>query len=57
MKLAMALECKKKEGIQENRMAIAVDMLKDNMPKEKIVKYTKLPLDVINELAKKYNLI
>ncbi len=49
MKLDMALE----KQSQETRMAIAVDMLKDNIPKEKIVKYTKLSLEIINELAKK----
>ncbi len=61
MKLSMALEKKRQEGFQEGsqkmQITVALDMLKDNIPKEKIVKYSKLPLDVVDELAKKHNLI
>jgi len=55
MTLAMELERKKQEGIQEGLELTAIAMLKDNISKDTIAKYTHLSLDTINKLAQKSN--
>lgn len=40
------------EGITEGRTETALDMLRDNEPMEKIIKYSHLPKERILELAK-----
>ena len=39
------------EGLDEARTTTALDMLRDNEPIEKIIKYSHLPLERIEELA------
>ena len=41
----------KKEGMNENKIANARNMLEDNLPIEKISQYTGLPMEKIEELA------
>ena len=41
------------EGREEERISIALNMLKDGLPFDQIQKFTKLTLDKIKELAKK----
>ena len=43
----------KAEGKLESQIASAENMLKDNLPFEKIAEYTGLPLERVEELAKK----
>lgn len=56
MTLAMELERKKQEGIQEGIRLTALEMLKDNLSKQVIAKYTNLSIDEINTLAKIHHL-
>lgn len=41
----------REEGRMEERTSTAIDMLRDNEPMEKIVKYSHLPEERIKELA------
>ena len=43
-------------GMQQKAIETAKNMLKDNIPKNAIMKYTRLPTEVIEQLAKKTNL-
>ena len=44
------------QGIQQTKIETAKNMLKDNIPKNAIMKYTRLPTEVIEQLAKETNL-
>ena len=43
-------------GMQQKAIETAKNMLKDNIPKNAIIKYTRLPTEVIEQLAKEINL-
>ena len=51
----LAAESGIKQGIAQNRREVALDMLKDNEPMEKIIKYSKLALKDIEEIKKNLN--
>ena len=40
------------QGIQQKAIETAKNMLKDNIPQNAIIKYTGLPTEVIEQLAK-----
>ena len=44
------------QGMQQKAIETAKNMLKDNIPKNAIMKYTRLPTEVIEQLAKETNL-
>ena len=44
------------QGMQQRAIETAKNMLKDNIPKNAIMKYTRLPTEVIEQLAKETNL-
>ena len=44
------------QGMQQKAIETAKNMLKDNIPKNAIIKYTRLPTEVIEQLAKETNL-
>ena len=50
----MTLEMKMREayddGKEESRIEIALEMLKDSVPIDRIIRYTKLPKERIEEL-------
>ncbi len=52
MKMQEARNDGKEEGLIESSTQTALDMLRDNEPIEKIIKYSRLPLERIQELAK-----
>lgn len=51
----MTLEMKMREayddGKEESRIEIALEMLKDSVPIDRIIRYAKLPKERIEELA------
>lgn len=46
----------KTTGRAEGKLEDALEMLKDGIPFEKIAKYTKLPMQSIEDLAKQHKL-
>ncbi len=52
MKMQEARNDGKEEGLIESSTQTALDMLRDNEPIEKIIKYSRLPLERIQKLAK-----
>lgn len=47
----------RKEGRTEGKLELALELLKDGMALDKVAKYSKLSLSIIEELAKKNKLI
>ena len=47
----------KAEGRTEGKLELALELLKDGMALDKVAKYSKLSLSIIEELAKKNKLI
>ena len=47
----------KKEGRTEGKLELALELLKDGMSLEKVAKYSKLSLSMIEKLAKQNKLI
>ena len=45
------------EGRTEGKLELALELLKDGMALDKVAKYSKLSLTIIEELAKKNKLI
>lgn len=57
MTLALEIEKEKKKAVEERNFAAAIEMLKDNLPVEKVAKYTSLTIDQIKEIGKKNALL
>ncbi len=57
MTLALEIEKEKKNRKPEGNIETAIEMLKDNLPVEKIAKYTSLTVDQIKEIGKKNALL
>ena len=47
----------REEGRREGKLEFALELLKDGMALDKVVKYSKLSLSIIKELAKQNKLI
>lgn len=47
----------KKEGKKEGKLEFALELLKDGMSLEKVAKYSKLSLSMIEKMAKQNKLI
>ena len=52
MTFEMKMQEAREDGREEMAIDMALDMLRDNKPIEEIAKYTKLPKERIQELAK-----
>ena len=57
MTLALEIEKAKKKAIEEHVFSEVIEMLKDNLPVEKVAKYTSLTIDQIKEIGKKNALL
>lgn len=57
MTLAMEIEKAKKKAVEEHVLSQVVEMLKDNLPVEKIAKYTSLSIEQIRAIGKQHALI
>ena len=51
------LEQGRKQGREQGRIEIALEMLKDKMDLDKIVRYSRLPMDKILSLGKQHKLL
>ena len=47
----------REEGREQGRIEIALEMLKDKMDLDKIVRYSRLPMDKILSLGKQHKLL
>ena len=47
----------REEGREENREEVLLNMLRDNMPIEKITQYLNLTKEKVEAIGRKYNLI
>ena len=55
--LEQGLEQGRKQGREQGRIEIALEMLKDKMDLDKIVRYSRLPMDKILSLGKQHKLL
>lgn len=57
MTLAMEIERAKKKAIEEIVLSQVIEMLKDNLPVERIAKYTSLSIEQIQAIGKRHALV
>ena len=57
MTLAMEIEKAKEKAVEEHVLSQVAEMLKDNLPVEKIAKYTSLSIEQIQAIGKQHTLI
>ena len=55
--ISIGLEKGRGEGREENREEVLLNMLRDNMPIEKITQYLNLTKEKVEAIGRKYNLI
>ena len=57
MTLVMEIEKAKEKAVEEHVLSQVAEMLKDNLPVEKIAKYTSLSIEQIQAIGKQHTLI
>lgn len=57
MTLVMEIEKAKEKAVEEHVLSQVAEMLKDNLPVEKIAKYTSLSIEQIQGIGKQHTLI